>query len=204
MIHIILGTAHLKSTPGKCSPDKSLYEYKYSRELVQSIYSILKNMNYDVYIDIPENDLKITTSQELYKRVKFVNNLCNKFGKENCIYISIHVNGAGNGSQWMQGTGWECWTSLGKTKSDELAEYLYKSAKINLGNKKIRTDMSDGDSDKESNLYVLKNTNCTAVLTENFFQDNKDDVRFLLSDEGFHKIVRLHVEGILNYIKDNY
>lgn len=34
MIHIILGTAHLKSTPGKCSPDKSLYEYKYSRELV--------------------------------------------------------------------------------------------------------------------------------------------------------------------------
>lgn len=104
----------------------------------------------------------------------------------------------------MQGTGWECWTSLGKTKSDELAEYLYKSAKINLGNKKIRTDMSDGDSDKESNLYVLKNTNCTAVLTENFFQDNKDDVRFLLSDEGFHKIVRLHVEGILNYIKDNY
>ena len=204
MIHIILGTAHLKSTPGKCSPDKSLYEYKYSRELVQSIYSILKNMNYDVYIDIPENDLKITTSQELYKRVKFVNNLCNKFGKENCIYISIHVNGAGNGSQWMQGTGWECWTSLGKTKSDLLAEHLYKSAKTNLGNKKIRTDMSDGDSDKESNLYVLKNTNCAAVLTENFFQDNKDDVKFLLSDEGFHKIVRLHIEGILNYIKDNY
>lgn len=55
-------------------------------------------MNYDIYIDIPEDDLKITTSQELYKRVKFVNNLCNKFGKENCIYISIHINGAGNGS----------------------------------------------------------------------------------------------------------
>ena len=29
---IVLGTAHLKSTPGKCSPDKRLYEYKYSRE----------------------------------------------------------------------------------------------------------------------------------------------------------------------------
>jgi len=31
---IILGTAHLASTPGKCSPDKKFKEYKYSREIV--------------------------------------------------------------------------------------------------------------------------------------------------------------------------
>ena len=64
----------------------------------------------------------------------------------------------------------------------------------------MRTDYSDGDADKEAHLYVLKNTNCPAVLTENFFQDNKKDVDYMLSDEGFHAIVRLHVEGILNYI----
>jgi N-acetylmuramoyl-L-alanine amidase len=29
--------------------------------------------------------------------------------------------------------------------------------------------MSDGDPDKEANLYVIKNTKCPAVLTENFF-----------------------------------
>jgi N-acetylmuramoyl-L-alanine amidase len=33
----------------------------------------------------------------------------------------------------------------------------------------MRTDFSDGDADKEAHLYVLKNTNCPAVLTENFF-----------------------------------
>ena len=49
----------------------------------------------------------------------------------------------------------------------------------------------------------LKHTNCPAVLTENFFQDNKEDVEYLTSDVGFHQIVRTHVEGILNYIKDN-
>lgn len=201
MKHIILGTAHLKSTPGKCSPDKRLYEYKYSREVVQSIYNILKEMKYDVYIDIPEEDLKITTNQELQKRVQFVNSICNKFGKNNVIYISIHVNGAGNGSKWMSATGWECYTSKGKTQSDVLAECLYRSAENNLKGQKIRKDLSDNDSDKESNFYVLKNTKCPAVLTENFFQDNKKDVDFLLSDEGFHKIVRLHVEGILNYVK---
>lgn len=196
---IILGTAHLKSTPGKCSPDKKFYEYKYSREICKAIKLILQEYGYKVYIDIEENDLKLTQNQELKRRVNFVNSLC----KNDCIYISIHVNGAGDGRTWSNATGWECWTSPGKTKSDKLAECLYKSAEANLKGKKIRKDLTDRDSDKEGNLYVLKNTKCPAVLTENFFQDNKEDVKFLTSDEGFQAIVRLHVEGIVNYIKDN-
>ena len=35
--------------------------------------------------------------------------------------------------------------------------------------KKIRKDNSDGDPDKEYNFYILKHTQCPAVLTENFF-----------------------------------
>jgi hypothetical protein len=38
---IILGTAHLKSTPGKCSPDGKFREYKYSREIVAAVKAIL-------------------------------------------------------------------------------------------------------------------------------------------------------------------
>jgi N-acetylmuramoyl-L-alanine amidase len=52
-------------------------------------------------------------------------------------------------------------------------------------------------------LYVLGNTKCPAVLTENLFQDNKDDVDYLLSEAGRHTIARLHVEGIINYINKN-
>jgi N-acetylmuramoyl-L-alanine amidase len=50
-----------------------------------------------------------------------------------------------------------------------LATFLYDRAEYNLKGKKIRKDMSDGDPDKEANLYVIKNTKCPAVLTENFF-----------------------------------
>ena len=57
---IILGTAHLKSTPGKCSPDKKFFEYKYSREIVSDIKNILENYGYKVFVDISENDLKLT------------------------------------------------------------------------------------------------------------------------------------------------
>ena len=35
---IILGTAHLKSTPGKCSPDGNFKEYEYSREVCKAVY----------------------------------------------------------------------------------------------------------------------------------------------------------------------
>lgn len=44
----------------------------------------------------------------------------------------------------------------------------------------------------QANFYVVKNTACPAVLTENLFQDNHDDVDFLASPEGKAKIVELH------------
>lgn len=198
---IILGTAHLASTPGKRSPDGKFKEYKYSREIVQEIKTKLESYGYTVIVDIPEDDIKgITSSQELQRRVKFVNNLCAKYGAANCVYVSIHVNAAASDGKWHNATGWEAYTTPGKTSSDALATFLYNRAESNLKGKKIRKDTSDGDPDKEANLYVIKNTKCPAVLTENFFQDTKEDVEYLLSDIGRHQIVRTHVEGILDYI----
>lgn len=198
---IILGTAHLKSTPGKCSPDKKFYEYKYSREVCRAVKAILEDYGYKAIIDIDDDLRGVNQSQELCLRCKVVNDLQKVY--KNCIYVSIHVNAAAADGKWHTGTGWEAYTSVGVTAADKLATCLYDAAKKNLVGKKLRTDYSDKDPDKESNFYVLKHTNCPAVLTENFFQDNKDDVAYLTSDLGFHQIVRTHVEGILNYIKDN-
>lgn len=196
---IILGTAHLKSTPGKCSPDGKFREYQYSREIVAAIKANLVNLGYNVFVDIEDDDLNVTQSRELSLRCKVVNDLCKVY--KDCIYVSIHVNAASSDGKWHTATGWEAYTTPGKTKADKLATCLYNAAKKNFKNVKIRTDISDGDPDKEANLYVLKHTNCPAVLTENLFQDNKSDVEYLQSDKGFHEIVRIHVEGILEYIK---
>ena len=198
MITIIIGTAHQKSILGKCSPDGKFREYKYSREVAKAVYDILQSMGYRTIIDIEDDDLGLSQSRELSLRCNIVNELVKQY--KNCIYVSIHVNAAASDGKWHNATGWEVYTSKGKTESDELATCLYNAARYNAENKKMRTDYSDGDPDKEAHLYVLKNTNCPAVLTENFFQDNKKDVDYLTSDEGFHAIVRLHVEGILNYI----
>ena len=195
--------------PGKCSPDGRLKECVYSREIVSDIAAILKSYGYRVIIDFEALDLPrnmqspsvtLERQRELGMRVNIVNELCRQNGKDNIIYVSVHVNAAGSDGKWHTGTGWEAITSEGQTKSDRLATCLYEAARKNLTNVKLRTDYSDGDPDKESHLYVLRNTKCAAVLTENMFQDNKGDVDYLLSEVGRHAIVRTHVEGILKYI----
>lgn len=207
---IILGTAHRMREPGKCSPDGRLKECVWSREIVADIAAILKSYGYRVIVDMPELDLPKTAqspsgslerTRELATRCNLVNEICRQNGKDNVLYVSIHVNAAGADGKWHTGTGWEAITSVGQTKSDKLANCLYDAAKKNFNNVKIRTDYSDGDPDKEAHLYVLRNTNCAAVLTENMFQDNKTDVDYLLSDLGKHQIARIHVEGIIRYIE---
>ena len=58
----------------------------------------------------------------------------------------------------------------------------------------------DGDPDQEAAFYLLRHTNCPAVLTENLFMDNHEDCDFLLSKEGQQSLVDLHIDGIISYL----
>lgn len=193
---VILGTAHLASTPGKRSPDGSFREYRYSREICQLIKERLVLLGINCIIDYPEEDMVgKTSSQELIERVKIVNGVCDKEGVSNVIYISVHVN-ASISPTWDSATGFTVYTSVGRTNSDVLANYICSEAKAVLKplGKKVRGCLED-------NFYVLRKTKCPAVLTENFFQNNRNDIAFLLSTEGKNAIVEYHVKGILDYIK---
>ena len=95
----------------------------------------------------------------------------------------------------MSATGLSAYTSRGQTSADKLADCLYDAVKEALPGKKIRTDYQGVDPDIEAGFYILKHTRCAAALTEIFFQDNKQDVDFLLSNEDRESIVQLHVDG---------
>ena len=65
-ITIILGTAHLSSTPGKRSADGTFREYQYSRELCNLVCSKLKSRGYKCIIDYIADDMQgLTSSPEL-------------------------------------------------------------------------------------------------------------------------------------------
>ena len=212
---VILGTAHLKTTPGKCSPNGLFREYEYSREIVNDIACVLRGYGYMVLIDYasdePCEQMKSITfsgeqSKELCYRVNYVNTICEEYGIDNVVYVSVHVNASPpDDGKWHNARGWSVYTSIGETKADKLASNLAKRAKTNLESVHkhyVRTDVTDGDDDFENNFYILKNTKCPAVITENLFMDNREDVTYLVSEVGRHAIVRLHVEGIIDYLNE--
>lgn len=191
---VLIDNGHGKDTKGKRSPDGRILEYKYAREIAAAVQRDLEAKGYDARLLVPE-----TKDISLTERARRANLICAKAGSTNVILISIHCNAAGNG-QWMQARGWSAFTSKGQTRADIVANYLYDEAERQFAGHKIRKDMSDGDPDWEEGFYILRKTVCPAVLTENFFQDNEEDVEYLLSAEGRKAIIATHVNGIINYI----
>ena len=185
---ILIDTGHGENTPGKRSPDGKFREYLYVREIADQVVAQLRQRGYDAErIEMEFSDVALA------ERAKRVNEVCGRMGTKNVILVSIHINAAGNG-EWMNAKGWSCYTSIGQTKADKLADCFYQVAEEQFAARKFRKDLTDGDPDWEAGFYMLKKTKCPAVLTENFFLDNKHNVDFLLSNEGRESIVQLHVD----------
>ena len=195
---ILIDNGHGHNTPGKRSPDGKFREYAYNREIAKRIVADLIDRGYDAELIVPENN-----DISLEERVRRVNKICLASDPSCVILVSVHVNAAGNGSKWTNATGWSVYTCKGQTVSDKLAECLCEAAIKNFPGKRIRTDYSDGDSDWEENFYILRHTLCPAVLTENFFMDNKSDLEYLQSRVGKQAIIDTHVEGIIEYLEMN-
>ena len=196
---ILLDPGHGLNTLGKRSPDGTFLEATYNREIAKRIVAELQNKGYDAELLVPESE-----DISLQERVRRTNELCQTLGKSNVILISIHVNAAGNGTQWMNATGWSCYTCKGQTQSDTLANCLYVAAIKNFPGRRIRTDYSDNDPDWEENFYILRHSLCPAVLTENFFQDCLSEVQFLQSESGKQAIIDTHTEALIHYINTNF
>jgi N-acetylmuramoyl-L-alanine amidase len=173
---IILDPAHGIETPGKRSPDGRFREYKWSREIVFRISAKLKEKNIDCAITVGEN-----SETGLKERVRRTNKLSSEVNGD-AIFISIHCNASGNGIKWMDARGFSVWTSRGKTKADDYAEIIYNEFDKFFPDIPLRSDFRDGDPDFESNFAVLM-CRVPAILLEVLFQDNKEDLEILESEE---------------------
>ena len=192
---ILIDPGHGIDTPGKRSPDGLFLEYLWNRQVADLILEGLVSAGVDASLVVTE-----TNDVSLRNRVNRVNTICNRLGASNVLLVSIHANAAGNGSAWMNAKGWSCYTSKGKTKSDQVAECLYDAFEAEFPERKIRKDMSDGDRDWEENFYVLQKSKCPAVLLENFYYDNREECAWMLQEETKRRIASAAVKGIIKYI----
>lgn len=190
---ILIDNGHGSNTPGKCSPDKRLREYAYAREIASRVVSALRARGYDAQRLVTE-----TEDVSLRERCRRVNLLCKSVGAKNVLLVSIHNNAADHG-KWMSARGWSAHVGLNaSTASKTFARSLIKAAEAQ--GLKIRRYAGEDKPYWPQNLAICRDTLCPAVLTENLFQDNEEDVAFLLSEEGKQAITALHVNGIIDYI----
>lgn len=213
--HIILDPGHGKNglnTSGKCSPildanewDLShpyVYQKRYregnsNRDIVWLLTIELNKLGYTVHNTNPED-----REMGLATRVKRANEICKKYGTDNCLFISVHSNAAptSNGNQWSTATGFSVYVAKQCSEtSRRMASKCYELA-CAAGYKGNRARPAKGYW--EANFYVIKNTLCPAILTENLFYNTKSDLHLLMDDKVIRDIVKYHVDTIQFINKD--
>lgn len=181
-------------TGGKLSPDGRLKEYYYCREIAQRVSRQLTLRGIDTILLVPEK-----TDTLLRERVRKVNGWARKLGAANVVLVSIHNNAADADGKWHSARGFSVFLSKNASeKSKRLARIFTDNATAMglMGNRAVPKEKYWVQS-----LAMTRDTACPAVLTENLFQDNREDVDFLLSEEGKQAIAKLHVDSIIQYIK---
>ncbi len=180
-------------TGGKCSPDGRLKEYYYCREIAQRVSEELSLHGVDTLLLVPG-----ITDTPVNERVCKVNAWARKHGSKNVVLVSIHNNAAGADGKWHTASGFSVFISKNASgNSKRLARIFTENATDMglMGNRCVPPEKYWVKS-----LAMTRDTICPAVLTENLFQDNEEEVNFLLSEEGKRAIVTLHVNSIIQYI----
>ena len=188
-----LDPGHGKATQGKRSPvwddGTQLLEWEFNRDVAVMLYDFLTAEDIPCSILVPGDE-----DPSLSDRVKACHALADQsvyYDKYTCddyifkpVMISIH----GNAASAESAKGIEIFTSRGRTLSDDLAqELLISMMRGKLGRechgRKFRIGMEDGDLDKEVDYFVLRKTNCPAVIIEYGFFTNYEECQLMLTED---------------------
>ena len=195
-----LDNGHGKLQPGKRSPlfddgETRFFEYEFNRDIVVHIMKTLEKKGVQ-YFDIVPDFLEVGSF--LTERVDRANKKKSDLPK---IYLSVHSNAgpAADADTWIASSikGAETWFAQNSTKGKKIAAVFQKHIieKTGLKNRNLK-------STAEKPLYVLQKTIMPAILTENGFYNNKEEVTDLMKDNFRQKIADAHVEAILEIEKN--
>lgn len=190
---ILVDNGHGVDTKGKQSPDGSLREYKWAREVARMICDLLQAEGFDASLLVPEEkDIALATRCAR----------ANKYNKKTTLLVSIHINASGSDGKWRKARGWRIFTTRGITEADTLAEYIWQAAKATFKAPLTVGSYSNAKygHDWENDFYIIKKSYCPAVLIENFFMDNHEDCNYLKTDLAKATCAEVVVAGIKAYL----
>lgn len=181
---------HGIDTLGKRSPDGVLREYAWTRDVAQIVAQTLNAKGVTCTNVVPEE-----TDVTLPERCKRINRITRE--RKDNVHVSVHINAAGNGKEWYDARGWQVHTYTNPSAaSRRLACTMFDEAKAH--GFKVRPE-SPGMPFRPKNLAILRDTDCPAVLVENFFQDNREDCAYLLTPNSIYECAEVISNAVLKY-----
>lgn len=181
---ILIDNGHGLETPGKRSPNGQIVEAKYVRKLAKFLQQKLQEKGYSAILLVPE-DRDVPLRERVTR--------ANSFGR-NALLISLHLNAAGMGDRWNAAKGWSVHVAPNASeRSLALASDLTAAAEAaGLHVRKPAPNVPHW----VQNLAICRDSIMPAVLTENGFMDNKEEVAELLTQKRFEQLAELHVSAI--------
>ncbi len=190
---LILDNGHGSNTLGKCSPDRTLREYAWTRIMTDLIARKARARGIRTEIIVPE-----TTDVPRATRSARANAIARKHGLKKCLFISVHINAAGADGKWHDASGFSAWVAKNASQhSKTFAAIIDAEMRARgLGGNRARNPLGYWTA----NFAVIRHTACPAVLTENLFQDNREEAKYLLTPQGQETIAEAHVAAVEKYI----
>jgi N-acetylmuramoyl-L-alanine amidase len=96
-------------------------------------------------------------------------------------------------------SGIEIFTSVGQTKSDLIADYIYTELRNEFTDLKFRCDWADKDADKEANFTVLAASQSPAVLIEWLFMTTYSDCKIIANKDYRKRYVEALTRAMIYY-----
>ncbi len=180
----ILDNGHGVDTPGKRSPmltdNRQFLEYRFNREVVTMMMSMLETAGFRAHQLVPEQeDVPLST------RVA----RANKLNQTNiCVLVAVHSNAYGDGSRFSVPRGIETYYHESSNAGKRIAEMFQENLIQVTGwrNRGIR----------RGNFQIIRETTMPAILTENGFYTNREQLEYLLDSDWRETIATAHVEAI--------
>lgn len=182
---ILIDAGHGITTRGKHSPDGRYAEWLGNRRLARRIVELAVNEHLDCRL-LFDSDADLPLSARVA--------LANNYDPDTTVLVSVHSNAAGDGSRWQSARGFSAFVApVASRLSRELAAAMVALASREglAGNRCVPPE-----GYWTANLAICRRTACPALLTENLFHDNREDLDILLSATGVERLARIHVEAL--------
>lgn len=194
---VLIDPGHSLQTTGKISPDGSVKEYLFARELATAVERKLRQAGIDVErIITPEEDDNIDISSK-ERADRIYKTSC----REECLLVSLHSNMTVSDGKWHNGRGWSIYVDRHATDRSRLLAFLIAGE---AGSEGLKVNKPDDDSQFlcwETDLgYGEAIKDIPAVLIKSAYLDNKDDVKYICSEIGVKSLSDIIVRGISNYL----